>query len=139
MWFFVSTIIYFVLHIIDHGVCVCAFVPSRVVPPRSWGQATSMTAKSTHAILDHCVLGAGHRTMVSPGTYQGFSPAEVLQTSQGRKSVAHRLRKANRAFMRVGTWNIRSMVDTEGPIEVASQRFDGQRGEDRKVHGSGGI
>ena len=25
------------------------------------------------------------------------------------------------------------MVDTEGPVEVASHRADGQRGEDRKV------
>ena len=25
------------------------------------------------------------------------------------------------------------MVDTEGPVEVASQQADGQRGEDRKV------
>ena len=31
----------------------------------------------------------------------------------------------------MGTWNVRSMVDTEGPIEVASR--EGQRGEDRKV------
>ena len=31
----------------------------------------------------------------------------------------------------MGTWNVRLMVDTEGPIEVASRW--GQRGEDRKV------
>ena len=36
-----------------------------------------------------------------------------------------------RNVWRAGTWNIRSMVDTEGPIEVARQR--NERGEDRKT------
>ena len=40
-------------------VCVCVCVPSRVVPPRGWGQATSHTAKSTRAVLDCCVLRTG--------------------------------------------------------------------------------
>ena len=34
--------------------------------------------------------------------------------------------------MRIGTWSVRSMVDTEGPLEVANQGADGQRGEDRE-------
>lgn len=33
----------------------------------------------------------------------------------------------------MATWNVRSMVDTEGPVEIASQRADSHRGEDRKV------
>ncbi len=33
---------------------------------------------------------------------------------------------------RLGTWNARSMVDTEGPVEVASQGTE--RGEERKVN-----
>ena len=75
--------------------------------------------------------------MVSLGTYQACSPAEDLQPSQGRNKQqqqqyhAHRARKAN-LFLKVGTWNVRSMVDTEGSIEVASQT-NGKRGEDRKV------
>ena len=40
------------------------------------------------------------------------------------------MRKARNVW-RAGTWNVRSMVDTEGPIEVASQW--NERGEDRKV------
>ena len=39
--------------------------------------------------------------------------------------------RKTRNVWRAGTWNLRSMVDTEGPIEVASQRKE--RGEDRKV------
>ena len=34
--------------------------------------------------------------------------------------------------MAFGVWNVRSMVDTEGPVEIASSRVD--RGEDRKVN-----
>ena len=69
--------------------------------------------------------------MVPLGTYQGCSPAEDLQPSQGRKrSSAQRARSICCNF---GTLNVRSMVDTEGPVEVANQRADGQRGEDRKV------
>ena len=63
--------------------------------------------------------------------FQVCSPAEDLQPSQGVRN-AH-VNKANRKsiFMKFGTWNVRSMVDTEGPIEVASQHS--QHGEDRKV------
>ena len=34
---------------------------------------------------------------------------------------------------RIGSWNVRSMVDTEGTLKVASQRTYGQTGEDRKI------
>ena len=69
--------------------------------------------------------------MVPLDTYQDCSSAENLQNSQGKFSA----QRASRAklCMRIGTWNVQSMVDTEGPIEVASQRADGQRGEDRKA------
>ena len=59
-------------------------------------------------------------------TYQACSH---LQTSQGRNQIA-RARKARNDWI-LGTWNVRSMVNTEGPIEVASQ--SAERGEDRKV------
>ena len=73
--------------------------------------------------------------MVSPVTHQTCSPAEDLHTSQGRTSIALRARKAkskkSRNVWRLGTWNVRFMVNTEGPIEIASRR--NERGEDRKV------
>ena len=40
---------------------------------------------------------------------------------------AHRGRTA---VLTASTWNVRSMVDTEGPVDIASY---GQRGEDRKI------
>ncbi len=78
--------------------------------------------------------------MMSLNLRQTCSPAENLQISQGR-NFAHRARKAKkragkrarsrRSVWRLGTWNVRSMVDTEGPVEVASQGTE--RGEERKV------
>ena len=69
---------------------------------------------------------------------QAQSPAKNLQNSQGRNQhTAHRANKGKtvmrkaRNVWRAGTWNVRSMVGTEGPIEVASQR--NVRGEDSKV------
>ena len=76
--------------------------------------------------------------MVPLDSCQAQSPAENLQNSQGRNQhTAHRANKGKTAMRkarnvwRAGTWNVRSMVDTEGPIEVASQW--NERGEDRKV------
>ena len=65
--------------------------------------------------------------MVSLGIYQACTPAEVLQTSQGRELFAHRV-----SLLKLGTWNVWSMVDTDGSVEVASQQADGQRGEERR-------
>ena len=60
--------------------------------------------------------------------YQARKPAEDLQPSQGN-AFARIVSRKNR----VGTWNVRSMVDTEGSVTIASRRQDGQRGEERKV------
>ena len=50
----------------------------------------------------------------------------------GQTSIAHRAgTHCHGVYM--GTWNVRLMVDTEGPVEVANQRADGQRGEDRRL------
>ena len=64
--------------------------------------------------------------------------AENLQNSQGRKlHTAHRAKKSKTAMRktrnvwRAGTWNVHLMVDTEGPIEMASQR--NKRGEAKQV------
>ena len=73
--------------------------------------------------------------MVSLDTRQVRSPVEDLHISQGRPTIAHRARKAekkkSRNVWRLGTWNVTSMVDTEGPIEGAS--LGNEQGEDRKV------
>ena len=71
--------------------------------------------------------------MVSLISYRVCLPAEDLQTSQRRHPFVHRAKKGNTLSWHTGTWNVPSMVDTVGPVDVASQREDGQRGEYRKV------
>ena len=75
--------------------------------------------------------------MTSLNPYQACIPAEELRTSQENchqvQNKAHRAFRRKLSTWRIGTWNVRSMVDTEGPIEIASQRADGQRGESKKV------
>ena len=56
------------------------------------------------------VLSSACQEMVSLDTHQACSPAEDLLANVWRK----------------GTWNVRSMVDTECPIKVAGRR--GERG-----------
>ena len=55
--------------------------------------------------------------MVSLDIRHSYVPAEVLQASQGdfhQKSA----QRAKTAVITASTWNIRSMVDTEGPRGV---------------------
>ena len=70
--------------------------------------------------------------MAPLSTRHSCAPAEVLRASQG---VFHQksAQRAKTAVLTASTWNIRSMVDTEGPVEVASQASGNQRGETRKV------
>ena len=63
------------------------------------------------------------------------TPAEDLHTSQGSlpRHGAHRARGKQFGYLKLGTWNVRSMVDTEGSVDIASCRQDRRRGEQRKV------
>ena len=69
--------------------------------------------------------------MASLTACQTCSPAEDLQPSQASSHHAHRARKRKPSSWHLGSWNVCSMVDTEGPVEIASSR--GDRGEDKKV------
>jgi len=67
--------------------------------------------------------------MASLDIRHSCASAEVLRASQGsfqRKSA----QRARTAVLTASTWNVRSMVDTVGPVDIASC---GQRGEDRKI------
>ena len=69
--------------------------------------------------------------MVLLGIRHSCAPAEVLRASQGdfhQKSA----QRAKIAVLTAGAWNVHSMVDTEGPVEVSSQTSNNQRGETRK-------
>ena len=73
--------------------------------------------------------------MTPPNLFQVCSPAEELQPSRGVQHLTQRARRGRRSITwKLSTWNVRSMVDTKGPVEIASQRADSHRGEDRKVN-----
>ena len=119
-------------------VCACVSADEYIVPPCGWGQLTYNVWLKLLMSLESRNSSPGHRTMVPLDSCQAQSPAENLQNTQGRNQhTAHRANKGKTAMRkarnvwRAGTWNVRSMVDTEGPIEVASQW--NERGEDRKV------
>ena len=59
------------------------------------------------------------------------SPAEDLHTSRVRSYCAHRAK--SKPFWRLGTWNVRSLVDAEGSVNTARQGRDVCHAEDRRV------
>ena len=69
--------------------------------------------------------------MTSLTACQTCSPAEDLQPSQASSHHAHRARKRKSSSWHFGAWNVCSMVDTEGLVEITSSR--GDRREERKV------
>ena len=71
--------------------------------------------------------------MASLSARQARTPAEDLHTSQGNNHPSAQRRQLKSFKWRIGSWNVRSMVDTEGSVAIASKRQDTQRGEDRKV------
>ena len=79
--------------------------------------------------LDSVYLGTGRHPMASLTACQTCSPAEDLQPSQATSHHAHRARKNKPSSWHSGSWNVRPMVDTEGPVEIASSRGDGGRQE----------
>jgi len=72
---------------------------------------------------------------MSLNTNQACIPAEDLHTSQGSllHCSAHRARGKRFGSWRLATWNIRSMVDMKGSVDIASCRQDRKCGEQRKV------
>ena len=68
--------------------------------------------------------------MASRTACQTCSPAEDLKLSQASSHHAHRARKRKPSSWHLGSWNVHSMVDTEGPVEIASS--GGERGKTGK-------
>ena len=63
-------------------------------------------------------LGTGRCSMASLTAFQTCSPAEDLQPSQASSHHAHGARKRKPLSWHLGSWNVRSMVDTDGPVEI---------------------
>ena len=61
--------------------------------------------------------------MMSLSTCHSHTLVEDLQSSRGTTSHhARRTRRMRLRTWRIGTWNVQSMVDTEGCVEIGSRR-----------------
>ena len=74
---------------------------------------------------------SGQRSMLSFSSPLVRSPAEDLHTSRVRSFCAHRA--SSRRSWRLGTWNVRSLVDAEVSVETARQGRDVCHAEDCRV------
>ena len=77
--------------------------------------------------LDNMYLGTGCHSKASLTACQTYSPAEDLQPSQASSHHAQRVRKRKPSSWYLGSWNVHFMVDTEGPVEIASSRGDREK------------
>ena len=77
-------------------------------------------------------LGPGHRTMVSPTSPLACAPAGELRSPQARY-FKPAFKAKNHLLWRLGSWNVRSLLDAEGPVETARQGRDTVDGEDRRI------
>lgn len=76
--------------------------------------------------------GTGRSRMAPPRSPPVCPPAESLRDSRANFS-ALRARYRARVDWYVGTWNVRSLLDNEGPIETARQSRERDCNEDRRV------
>ena len=60
------------------------------------------------------------------------APAEDLHTSQGHISCANTAKKKRWSWW-FASWNVRSMLDVEGPLETARRGRDTSHAQERKV------
>ena len=73
--------------------------------------------------------------MASLNSCQECSPAEALHTSQDERPFgAHRASRVQRSSVwTLASWNVRTLLDVEGPIETARQGDDMQVVDERKI------
>ena len=75
----------------------------------------------------------GRRSMSPLASSPVCSPAENLQNSRVRPHFAFRAKRKTSSTWRLGSWNVRSLLDTEGPVETAKQGRDVAEAEDRRI------
>ena len=119
-------------------VCVCACVCMCVCPGRKSNTSSTwrpgerckpangaMASRSVNSVSK----STGCRQMASLNSCTECTPAESLQSSRGIAKSAHRGAKGAKSFWFFGDWNVRSLLDNEGPIEIACHQIS----EDRRV------
>ena len=77
----------------------------------------------------------GYCQMVSLGSCQVCSPQMGLQPTESEPPfTAHRTRhKRKAAVWSLASWNVRSLVDVEGPVQTARQRKEVTNAEERRI------
>ena len=83
----------------------------------------------------NCVdLSTGHRSMVPLNSRLACTAAEELQPSQP-SSFARRtkLSRVRCSSMCAATWNVRSLLESEGSVETARQTREISLAEDKKI------
>ena len=76
--------------------------------------------------------GIGRRPMASPGSSLERQSAENLQHSRRNTKTAQRARRKSRTWF-LGSWNVRSLLDYEGPVETARQHPRTGHFDDRRI------
>ena len=61
--------------------------------------------------------------MASLSTCQECSPAKALHTSQDERPFRAKRMQATLVLF-LATWNVRTLLDVDGPTETARQHFD---------------
>ena len=87
---------------------------------------------AVHVHSDQLFMYVGHCTMVSPTSPLACAPAGELRSPQARY-FKPAFKAKNHLSWRLGSWNVRSLLDTEGPVETARQGRDTVDGEDRRI------
>ena len=77
-------------------------------------------------------MSPGHRPMVSLDSPLACSTAGALRTPQS-KSKAQGAKSQSSSLLRLGTWNVQSLLESGGPVETARQRSDIREAEDRCI------
>ena len=70
--------------------------------------------------------------MVSPESPLARPPAENLQHSQVKTKFAHRAKLKGSTWL-MGSWNVRSLPDCEGPVETAKQGTESEQSDIRRI------
>ena len=82
-------------------------------------EVSSPTASCRPQKMNCVKTRTGRRSMSPLGSSLVCSPVENLQVSQARLHSARRGVRRQRPFWYFGTWNVRSLLDSEGSVETA--------------------
>ena len=76
----------------------------------------------------------GHFSMASLHSPLACPPAETLQSSRAKSNSAFKAEKSRKdPVWYVGTWNVRTLLDNEGPVETARQGREREENEDCRI------